>query len=155
MRIWVLVGDSSRARVLNYDTDGKKWEVVKELEHPQSRLKGTDLTTDAPGRQRQSFGHGRPAMEMPTDPKDVEKERFVRQVIDELQHGHDERSYDALVLVAPPHTLGLLRGSLSPVLNKSVILDLDKDYAPLGLPVLIARLQPVMDELKDVEGGAT
>lgn len=148
MRIWVLVSDASRARILHYDAGARKWDLAKELEHPGSRLKGSELLSDAPGRQRQSFGHGRPAMEMPTDPQEVEKERFIRQVADELKHEHDQRAFDALIVVAGPHTLGQLRGVLSAVVKKAVLHEVDKDFAQLDMPVLVARLQSLMDELK-------
>ncbi len=71
MKQWVLVADASRARIFSVpEKDGKPWTLEKEFEHPESRAKATDLTTDVPGRVKQSFGQGsRPAMEEPTDPK--------------------------------------------------------------------------------------
>lgn len=149
MSLWIVVTDASRGRILSFDAGSKqKWKLLKELDHPASRAKGTDLLTDAPGRQQQSFGRGaRPAMEPHTDPKDVEKERFVRELAKELDRAHAHREYDRLVLVAAPQCLGMLRGAVSSVVEKSIVSTLDKDYTHLELRDLQERLLATLNGL--------
>lgn len=132
MNTWILVGDASRARVFAHNGEQEPWALVRELEHPESRARNADLVDGVSGRVQQSAGAGhRPAMEPTTWPKQVEAERFSQELSHMLDHEYDERRYDALVLVAAPHFLGLLRKHLRPKLSKLVVATLDKDYSAL------------------------
>jgi protein required for attachment to host cells len=146
MKQWILVADASRARVFSVPEDGKPWIMEKELEHPSSRAKATDLTTDVPGRVRQSFGAGsRPAMDDPTDPKEVEAQAFARILAEFLEQGLNHNRFAHLVLVAPPHFLGLLRGTVHEQVAKRIQHSINKDFTQLP-----ARELP--DHIKIVEG---
>jgi protein required for attachment to host cells len=148
MFAWVVVTDASRGRILGYDTSAKEWSLLRELDNPNGRAKGSELLTDAPGRQRQSFGRGsRPALEPHTDPKVVERDRFVRELAHELNRAHAHRDYEGLVIVAAPQVLGQLRSSLTSVVEKSVLASLDKDYTQLELRDLKERLSPTVEAL--------
>jgi protein required for attachment to host cells len=132
MRQWVLVADASRARIFSIPENNKPWLLEKELEHPESRAKATDLTTDVPGRVKQSFGAGsRPAMEDPTDPKEVEAQAFARSLAAELERGLNQNRFERLTLVAPPHFLGLLRGTVPEQVSKRIHHSINKDYTLL------------------------
>jgi protein required for attachment to host cells len=132
MKQWVLVADASRARIFSIPEDNKPWQLERELEHPASRAKATDLTTDVPGRVKQSFGAGsRPAMEDPTDPKEVEAQTFARSLAAALEQGLNQNRFERLTLVAPPHFLGLLRGAVPEQVAKRIHQSVNKDYTHL------------------------
>lgn len=136
---WVVVCDASRARFFRLGPQ-RQWQLVRELEHPESRAKGRDILTDRPGRVKQSASADRPAME-PTKPvHEVESERFAHEIAKALEKGHAENAYDRLVLVAPPHFLGLLRATISHTVAKRVELTLDKDYTALPPKDLAERV---------------
>ena len=139
---WILVSNASRARLFSVPRKGQAWTLVRELEHPESRLKGQDIMSDAPGRVQQSFGAGsRPAMEPTTPPKEVEAERFALELANVLDDGHGQNAYARLVLVAPPQFLGLLRKSIGNQVAKRVTASLDKDLTEvkdIDLPERIA-----------------
>lgn len=116
---------------------------MKEIEHPQGRAKGRDLLTDAPGRTKQSASPTRPAMDPTTEPHEVESERFARSIAGLLETGLAENAYQRLLLIAPPHFLGLLRGALSPNVAKHVERTLDKDYTALVARELAERVDVV------------
>ncbi|HUI26373.1 MAG TPA: host attachment protein [Candidatus Kryptonia bacterium] len=142
---WILVSDASRARLFATTGKLKPWTLVQELDHPKSRLKGQDITTDKAGRMRQSFGAGsRPAMASPTSTKEVEAEHFTQELAALLESGHGRNEFSRLVLVAPPHFLGLLRKLLSPPLIKRIAATIDKDLTQLHERDLPERLADVL-----------
>ncbi|HEX3655850.1 MAG TPA: host attachment protein [Pirellulales bacterium] len=141
MNTWILVGDASRARLFSANGAKGPWTLVRSLEHPESRMNDADLAGRQRGRQQQSGGVGRPAMEPVTMPKEVEREAFAAELGHLLDHEFDVNSYSDLVLIAPPHFLGLLRKTLGGKLRKHVIAELDKDYSQLPLHDLQPRVE--------------
>ena len=144
MNTWILICDASRARLYERGQTDRPWTLVRSLEHPESRLQDTKLVDGERGRQQQSFGHGsRSAMEPTTMPKEVEHEAFATELARLLEHDYDVNSYAELVLVAPPHFLGLLRKAIGAKLSKRVLASFDKDYSLLPLH----ELQPLLEQL--------
>jgi len=142
---WILVSDASRARLFATTGRTKPWTLVHTLEHPKSRLKGQDITTDKPGRVRQSAGVGaRPAMSSPTSIKDIEADHFTQELAALLEGGHGRNAFSRLVLVAPPHLLGRLRKALSAPTRKRVTATIDKDLTQLHERDLPERLADVL-----------
>lgn len=142
---WILISDASRARLFATDGKGRPWTMVQELAHPESRLKGSEIMSDKPGRVQQGMGaKSRPGMEPPTAPKEVEAEHFAERLAGVLADGHGRNAYGRLVLVAPPHFLGLLRQSISTQVGKRVSASLDKDLTELKEHELPARLQDLL-----------
>ena len=142
---WILIANASRARVFSTPRRGRPWTLLQELNHPESRLKGQDISADKPGRVQQMAGAGsRPAMEPPTPVKEVEAQRFAELLAKVAEDGHGHNTYTRLVLVAPPHFLGLLRQALSDQVTKRVTHGVDKDYTMLREDELPARLADVL-----------
>jgi protein required for attachment to host cells len=143
MKVWILVCDASRARVFAVNGSEGPWTLAHSIEHPESRLHDTELVDGERGRTQTSFGSGaRSAMEPTTAPKEVQRESYATQLVRMLDHEYDVNSYGSLVLVAPPHFLGLLRKGISSKVAKRLAGSLDKDYSQLPLH----ELQPLLDE---------
>ncbi len=66
-------------------------------------------------------------MEPATDPQDREAQVFATEIAREIDCGHDEASFDSLVLVAPPKFLGRLRSELSKSARNVLVAELDKN----------------------------
>jgi len=142
---WILVCNASRARVFSTPGRGRPWTLVRELNHPESRLKGQAISADKPGRVQQSAGAGsRPAMEPSTPVKEVEAQRFAELLAKVAEDGHGHNTYARLLLVAPPHFLGLVRQALPEQVRKRVTRSVDKDYTTLREDELPARLADVL-----------
>lgn len=120
-KTWIVLADSSRARIYLADHDLSRARLIRELDHPESRIKESDLTTGMKGstgpRQRGAggsavrghlFGH-RPSTDPQTGPHQVELEKFAREIAQELEHGRVQGAYEEIVLAAPPQFLGLVR----------------------------------------------
>jgi protein required for attachment to host cells len=79
-------------------------------------------------------------MELTKEPHEVESERFAHSIAKLLEKGLAENQYEQLVLIAPPHFLGLLRAAIGDPVRKHVELTLDKDYTALEAGELAERL---------------
>ena len=133
---WVVVAESARARIFaSSGTKGKLREVA-DLSHPESRLHDRDLASDGPGRSFDSHGQGRHSMEPATDPQDREAQIFATEIAREIDCGHDEASFDSLVLVAPPKFLGRLRSELSKSARNVLVAELDKNLVESDVKTL-------------------
>src|SRR5215471_13213266 len=70
---WLIVANSSLARIYKIEKRSELKEL-KVLEHPESRLHNLDLVSDKPGRDFESAGIGKHALEPKTLPK---KQEFI------------------------------------------------------------------------------
>ena len=143
MTAWILVSDASRAALFSAELREDEWSPVQTFDHPEGRESGREIgSTAAPGRMLKSKGPGgrHTALEARTSPKEVEAERFARQLGDYLEDAVARRQFDYLVLVAPPHFLGVLKGCLGPQATKHVRRAVDKDFSMLNAAEIRARL---------------
>lgn len=157
MERWILVSDASRARLFRQRQRLQPLDHVESFEHPDSRARVRDLMADANGRKPAgpnvgpayggravSQAYGRVGAAPDTDPKEVEAQKFARELATMLQEGLHRHAYDKVVLVAPPQFLGLLRSTVSNEVSKHIELTVNKDLTRLELHEIQAHLQ---DEL--------
>lgn len=144
---WILVADASRARLFA-TTEEDTYEEIQGFEHPDSRARVRELMADANGRKpggqavtTHPAGIGRPGAAPDTNAKEVEHLKFAGELCDVLKQGLNEHSYDSLILVAPPHFLGLLRDKLDPQVEKHLEGHVDKDYLALDPRELQQRVE--------------
>jgi len=148
---WVLVCDASRARLFQAAPRGDELVLLDEMAHPESRAHARDLMSDAQGRKPvgpvparpghgQNGAYGRPGAEPDTDPKEVEAQKFARQLAERLEKGLNDHAYDRLVVTAPPHFLGLVRASVSTQVERRVGATFDKDLTSMDAAEIARRL---------------
>ncbi len=107
---WVIVADSSRARI--FETDGRLDQLreVKDLLNPEGRLDEADLRHDAKGR---FYGKGEHHQAHSAEPNvsrgSHDADQFSRELGQMLAQDGDAHRYDSLIVVAPPDFLGRLR----------------------------------------------
>jgi protein required for attachment to host cells len=94
--------------------------------------------------QNKALGGRRSAMEPRTTPKEAESQRFAERLADFLEEAIANRRFDDLVLVAPPHFLGVLRGALGAQSTKRLRASVDKDLSMLDAPDVRQRLLPTV-----------
>jgi len=125
---WILVGDAARARIFAVEKEDGPWQLVEELDHPPGRARTSELVSDRAGRTRPGEQGARaPGMEH-MDASERESLRFAEHLGAVLQQGYDDRSYDRLVVVAPPRFLGYLRSVLRDTVTRQIAASIDKDY---------------------------
>ena len=123
---WVVVCDGAKALVLENAGDemfpNLKTKEVYTQEDPKTREQGTD----APGRVQQSVGTMRSAVEQ-TDWHEQTETAFLQDLAGRLDTAVTAGETKAVVLVAPPRALGVLRRSYSPRLRGALRAEIDKD----------------------------
>ncbi|WP_457676494.1 host attachment protein [Thiolapillus sp.] len=137
---WVLAADSSHARILQADNRATPLVLVEELEHPQARLKNSDLYSDEPGRSFDSGGQGRHAMEPEVDAKSEEARRFARELCEKLRQAALEGRFEKLYVLAAPAFLGILRECQDDNLKSRVAGEIPKDVARQSPEEIRAKL---------------
>ena len=142
---WILVADGSQARIASHMGPGKGLEPVLENQLHGRNLPGREIMADRPGRAFDSAGQGRHAMEPVTDPREHEKQVFIRELAALLDKESKQGRYDRLVIVAPPKALGYLRQELSDNVRSKITGEIDKDLVHVAL-------RDLADHLGDVQG---
>jgi protein required for attachment to host cells len=127
---WVVVCDGAKALILENAGDAKfpnlKTREVREQPDAKTREQGTD----APGRSVNSVDARRAAMEQ-TDFHDQAEQRFLCDLAKRLDAAVMSGEAKALILVAPPRALGVLRQAVSGNLRNAIRAEVDKDYVKL------------------------
>jgi protein required for attachment to host cells len=147
MTAWILVSDASRSKLLTTELPEHPWTLVEAFEHPEGREASREIRPSSPpGRMLQSMAKGgrRSAMEPRTTPKEAEVERFAHELCQYLENAASRRQFDVLVLVAPPHFLGILQGALGRQSGKCLRASVNKDLSMFDAAELRKRLGDVV-----------
>lgn len=127
---WIVVCDGRKALILENIGDEKfanlKTREVYEHEDAATRERGTD----APGRAMNSVGSARSAMEQTDWHEEAEREFLIR-LVERLEAAVGNGHAPAMVIVAPPRALGVIRNAYSPNLRGAVRAEIDKDLVRL------------------------
>lgn len=144
IKTWILIADGAQARLVYNDGPGHGVKAASEEILHGRNLPGREINSDRPGRTFDSAGEGRHAKEPPTDPRDNEKQHFLRRLAEVLDNGVKRARYDRLVIVAPPRALGQLRALLSDRVRAKVCGELDKDLIHVPTGELAQHLESVL-----------
>ena len=127
-RTWIVLADSSRARILEASSATSDLAEVATIEHPQSRAHERDLTTDAPGTRFATAGHGRHGGGPATSAKDEQAVLFARELAERLDRDLMDGRYHRLIVAAAPKFLGLLREELTTLTTSVMALEYPKNW---------------------------
>lgn len=142
---WVLVANHSNAHLFETEGPGKGLKYLRNIPHPEGRLKSGDINADKPGRSLDSMKTGgRHAMGKEHDPKDQGALRYAKQLAQVMSEGRTHNHYAQAVLVAEPRLLGQLRAALDPHTAALVTASYDKDLAGLDKQALTQPLQELL-----------
>jgi len=123
---WVLVAESSRAKIYSTGGGSDSLEEIVDLSHSESRLHEQELTTDLPGSNA-GGGSSHHNYEDRTDVKDQEDLRFAKQIEEKLEKAWKKGEFSQLIVASAPAFLGVLRKIMSPNISKTVIREIDKN----------------------------
>ena len=126
-KTWFVISNAATARIYSQTGQHDKLHLEKELNHPESRMKGSMLASDRPGHN-QTSGDGHGAYVEKSEPKEFETERFAAEIIHYLDSARVKNSFDDLVIAASPHFHGLLNKQMnkhvSNLVSKHIEIDL-------------------------------
>jgi len=129
----VLVADGRKLLFLRNYGDENQIDLRTEAHDERGDRKDSDIKTDAPGTMKQRFGYGRPAMGE-TDFHQQEEDRWAKDAAEELKKRALASDFEALVLIAPPKTLGILRKELHKEVERRIVLTLNKEMTDRPIP---------------------
>ena len=139
-RQWILLANASHARLLTRDSAADPLIPVETMEHPESRLKASQLSDDRPGHEATDNSSGGNRYEPRTDVRRKEHQRFAREIAHRLETALADGAFSELWLFASSPFLGELRAQLSSAVNKCLEHALDSDLTALGLSEIEKRL---------------
>jgi len=129
---FVLVADGRKALFFRNEGDGEFPNLVVEDKDGHADPKDREIKSDAPGRAFSSVGNGRSAYEE-TDFHQLEEDRFAADTAEMLKARALRGDYEALVVVAPPRTLGELRKHYHKEVERRLVAEVAKDL--VNVPV--------------------
>lgn len=122
----VLVADGRKLLFLRNHGDESQIDLRTEAHDQRADAKDSELKSDAAGTTRQSGGFGRPAMDE-TDFHQQEEDRWAKDAADELKKRALRNDFDALAIIAPPKTLGVLRKQFHKEVERRIVLTINKE----------------------------
>ena len=136
---WVVVCDGKKALILENRGDEKFPNL-----HTMEAFEHTDLPThvqgvSAPGRVHQSMGTARSTIEQ-TDWHDEAERAFLHCLANKLDQALKASQAKALIVVAPPRALGMLRQNYSPSIRHALRSEIDKDLVKFPIYEIEKRL---------------
>ncbi len=129
----VLVTDGRKMLFLRNHGDENQLDLRTEAHDEREDRKDREIKSDGPGTQKQSFGYGRPAMDE-TDFQQQDEDRWVKDAAEQLKARALRNDFDALVIVAPPKALGVLRKELHKEVERRVIATFNKEMTDRPIP---------------------
>jgi protein required for attachment to host cells len=111
---WVVVAHQAGARFMEHQSGfGRHLVLVRELENPDARKRNQEIDSDRPG-DASSGGGGtmKRAMQHEQTAHEHVVTQFANTIATELSKARAEGLFDAIILVAEPGFLGVLREAL-------------------------------------------
>ena len=138
---WIVVANASLARLFSRDSPTDSLVPLTTMEHPESRLKGSELADDRPGHEATDNSSGGNRYEPRSDVRHKEHQRFAREIAERLETGLAAGEFSTLWLFASSPFLGELKAQLSDAVDKRLQLALDSDLTSFGLAEIEQRLR--------------
>ncbi|MEW7978286.1 MAG: host attachment protein [Candidatus Sedimenticola endophacoides] len=125
---WVVVADTSRARIFSAERPASSLIEIETLSHPEGRLHKGELVTDRPGRGRTNGARSHDTGGQ-GDAKEEETSRFASEICHALEAGRLKGRYKKLYVIAAPGFLGALRKHRKSALQQLIAEEIPKNLA--------------------------
>jgi len=135
----VLVADGRKMLFFRNHGDENQIDLRTESHDARQDRKERYFRTDAPGTVKQSFGFGHSTYEE-TDFQQQEEDRWIKDAAEELKARALRGDFDALAVVAPPKSLGVLKKCLHKEVERRLVLTVNKEMSGRPVPDIEALL---------------
>ena len=143
--LWIVLADSSRARILTRGATDTEFDVVSAFEAAEAHAESHDLRSERPGRGRESANPAHHAIEPRLDPHEASSMEFLGTVAAYLNENARGDEVGGLLLFAPPRALGHLRKMLSDPVAKKIRLESPKDLTRIPTADLAQHLESLAE----------
>jgi protein required for attachment to host cells len=142
-RLLIVVADAEHARFIRAAGHGK---VHAETAFDSTALhkQSSDLGADRPGASVHTGSTAHHGLAPRHDLKELETVKFAQFVALRINAAAAEDAFDALVLVAPPHTLEPLRAALDSSADARIIGTISKDLVKTPIGALWPHIEPLI-----------
>ena len=135
----VLVTDGRKTLFFRNHGDENQIDLRTESHDQREDQKDSDIKSDAAGSSKQSFGYGRPAMDE-TDFHQLEEDRWAHSAAEAVNQRVLQNEFEALAIIAPPRTLGVLRKKLHKEAERRLVCEIPKEMTGRPIPDIEALL---------------
>ena len=129
----VLVTDGRKTLFFRNHGDENQIDLRTEAHDEREDLSDGEIKTDAPGTNQQSFGYGRSTDEE-TDFQQQEQDRWVKDAAEELKKRALRNDFEALAIIAPPKSLGVMRKEFHKEVERRIVLTVNKEMTDRPIP---------------------
>jgi protein required for attachment to host cells len=138
---WILV--ATRTGATMFASHGRHAPIIvaEQVDNPQGSLHSSELEEDRPGRSFDRAGRGRHSLSSQESAREHVEHTFVRQLAELLDRRRCEGVFDALIVIAGPKLLGMLRDAFSKPLQQLVKVELNKELLRPSEALLRQHLQ--------------
>ena len=127
---WVVVCDGAKALVLENAGNRMHPDLHTRQVFEQASLSDRELSADKPGRAISSVGGMRSAVEQ-VDRHEQDEQRFLTGIAAHLDKAVLAGDTPSLIVVAPPHAIGILRRAYSSHVRQALRAEVEKDFVKL------------------------
>ena len=143
-RIWILVADGARARLLVHEPSKNGFKPALDREFIGTNLPSREIASDRGGRALGGDRQASHGVQPKSDPHRYEEEMFAREIASALEKGRKHDAFDQLIVVAPPRILGVLRSSFTKPLQERIKVELNKDLTSVSIHDLPKHLSDLI-----------
>lgn len=135
----VVNANTNACKLYHYVKHPAQLTLLKEISHPETKLKTSQLISDRAGHYQAGTAHG--AFSPRHDAKEIEIDNFSREIAKELNKERVNKKYDELIVISPSHMYGLLLQHINKHVKDLIIKDIQKDLFHLADHELLSLLQ--------------
>ncbi|MEE8258260.1 MAG: host attachment protein [Sphingomonadales bacterium] len=129
---WVVVSDGARYWIYSCQRLGGPLKRIAAGASAESQMLTKDIGTERPGRSQGSPKQARHAYANKVDWHDQAEKELAHEVAIMLNQGYARKSFQRLLLISPPKTLGEIRKGVRLKGLGDDFMDLDKDLTHLS-----------------------
>ena len=126
-------------------------QLIKSIVHPASRKKNMDLVADKSGCAQTDCRSQKVTFSTKTEPKLVEKEKFIKQIALELKQEINTNPQNKIILVAEPELMGELNKLLPKQMYVHVKYRINKNLTSFNVEevtnILKKEIKPILMNL--------
>ncbi len=139
-RLLVVIADGEHARFLR-QTPHDTLHQDRVVEASAAHQRPSELRSDGPGASFHTGSSAHHAITPKHDPKQLEKEKFAAFIAGEIDGAVAAETWDALVVVAPAHSMAVLRERLGPAARAILAGTIEKDLIKTPADELASHLR--------------
>ncbi len=130
VKAFYVIADGGRARFVQ-PAEGHHFRTIRHVESAHLHHRSHELGNKPPSRVQESTSPTRHGVEPRQDPHDRAERDFARLIAQELNESEEASACDALIIVAPSHTLAEIQSGLSRDLQAKLVTTLAKDLTKI------------------------